>query len=171
MKKGLVHIYTGNGKGKSTAAFGLAARAAGAGLRVVILQFIKGRAYSELKTLSAIPRVRVTQCGRGCFIRCSPRPADIARAREGLALARAYLTRGGCDLVILDEIACALTVGLVETADVAALIRGKDPSVELVLTGRSCPRSLYRYADYVTEMREVKHPYRRGIQARRGIEH
>lgn len=171
MKRGLVHIYTGNGKGKSTAAFGLAARAAGAGLRVVILQFIKGRAYSELKSLRMIPRIRVVQCGRGCFIRRTPGPADIACARKGLGLARAYLTRGEHDLVILDEIGCALGLGLLDAAEIASLIRDREPSVELVLTGRSCPRSLYRHADYVTEMREVKHPYRRGVQARRGIEH
>jgi cob(I)alamin adenosyltransferase len=171
MKKGLVHIYTGHGKGKSTAAFGLAIRAAGAGLRVLILQFIKGKVYSELKTLGKIPRITVTQCGRGCFIRRSPRPADIACALNGLDEARSYLTNGLYDLVVLDEINCALDVGLVKTADVVSLIRERRPSVEMVLTGRSCPKSLYRYADYVTEMREVKHPYRRGIQARKGIEH
>lgn len=170
LKLGLVQIYTGNGKGKSTAAFGLAVRAAGAGLRVLIHQFIKGKSYCEIGVLRAIPNVTVKQCGRGCFIRRKPSLCDVECARAGLADVRADISSGRFDLVVLEEINVALHLKLIELEDVIDLINSRPKKVELVLTGRNCPRALYRLADYITDMREVKHPYRKGITSRRGIE-
>lgn len=170
-RKGLVHIYTGNGKGKSTAAFGLAVRAAGSGMNVLILQFIKGKPCGELAALRSVRGITVRQCGRGCFIRGTPKAEDrncAERALDGLVH---DLASCAFDLVILDEALCAVTAGLVPLNRLIGILGSKPSRTELVLTGRNCPTSLYRLADYVTEMREVKHPYRRGIAARRGIEH
>jgi len=170
LKKGLVQIYTGNGKGKSTAAFGLALRAAGAGLRVHIIQFIKGLPYSELKTLKKVKNVTIEQCGRGCFIKRRPVKADKKCASRGLCKAQKIIFSKKYDVVVLDEVNIALDLGLISASAIKELIRQKPHNVELVLTGRYCPRTLYNYADLVTEMKEIKHPYRKGIRARRGIE-
>lgn len=170
-RKGLVHIYTGNGKGKTTAAFGLAVRATGAGLRVAIHQFMKGRISSETDILRGLRSITLTQCGSRCFIRKKPHRKDIAHAARGFARATHDLLSGKFDLVILDEINGAVSLGLIPAADVISLIEQKPEKVELVLTGRNCPKRLYPYADYITEMRQIKHPYRQGIAARAGIEH
>ena len=170
LKNGLVHIYTGTGKGKTTAAFGLAVRAAGAGLRVCIYQFIKGSPYSENNIFDHIDAIEVEQCGRGCFIRGKPGPKDIECAQRGLEKARASIRSGKYDLVILDEINIALKLGLIKASDIIDTIKEKPISVELVLTGRYCPKGLLKYADLVTEMRKIKHPFDKGIMARKGIE-
>lgn len=169
MKKGLVEIYTGNGKGKTTAALGLALRASGAGLKVYIVQFIKGKPYSEIKSLKKIKNIKIEQCGRGCFIK-KPCSKDFECARNGLISAGKNIMSKKYDLVILDEINVALKLGLVKTADLIDIIKNKPRSVELVLTGRYCPRSLFKYADLLTEMKEIKHPYQKGIKARLGVE-
>ena len=171
LKKGLVQIYTGNGKGKSTAAFGLAVRAAGAGLKVYMLQFIKGKDYSELKALKKIKNIKVEQCGRGCFIKKKPQAIDIKCARRGLSRAKDGILSKKIDVVILDEINVALDCGLIDVKDIIEIIKEKPRSVELVLTGRYCPRKLLKFADLITEMREVRHPYQKGITARLGIEY
>ena len=171
MRKGLVQIYTGNGKGKTTAALGLALRASGAGLRVCILQFIKKRSYSEIKALRTVKNVKLEQCGRGCFIRGKPGAQDIECARQGLAKAEKAIRSRRFDVVILDEVNIALKLGLVNTRDIVGLVKRKPVSVELVLTGRGCPPSLFKHAQLVTEMREIKHPYQRGLKARPGIEY
>lgn len=171
LKKGLIQVYTGNGKGKSTAAFGLAIRAAGAGLKVYIAQFIKGKTYSELNTIRKIKNIELYQCGRGCFIHHRPKKPDIDYARLGLGNARSKMLSGKYDLVILDEINVALKLGLVTAGDIKKLIDIKPESVELILTGRYFPRNLLPRADLVTEMREIKHPYRKGCKARKGIEY
>ena len=170
LKKGLVQIYTGNGKGKTTAAFGLALRAAGAGLKVYILQFIKGKAYSEMKVIKKIKNIKIEQCGKGCFIQKKPSKADMEYAQKGLTKAKNKIMSGKYDVIILDEANIALRLGLIETKDIIVIIKQKPRFVELVLTGRHCPRALLKRADLVTEMKEIKHPYRRGIKARRGIE-
>lgn len=170
LKKGLVHIYTGDGKGKSTAAFGLAVRASGAGLKVLIHQFIKGKSYCEIGVLKAIPNIKVKQCGMGCFIKKGPSLRDIECARAGLADVRLDIMSGRFDLVILEEINIALHLKLIRIDDVIDIIRFRPKNVELILTGRNCPKALYRCADYITDMREVKHPYQKGITSRRGIE-
>jgi cob(I)alamin adenosyltransferase len=171
LKNGLVHIYTGSGKGKTTAAFGLALRAAGAGLKVCIYQFIKGMPYSENALFKKIKNVRIEQCGRGCFIKGLPSPKDIEYARNGLAKARKDIGSGKYDMVILDEANIALKLGLIKTEDMIEIIKRKPRGVELVLTGRYCPRTLLKYADLVTEMKKIKHPFDKGVLARKGIEY
>jgi len=170
LRWGLVQVYTGDGKGKTTAALGLALRAAGAGLKVYICQFIKGAEYSENKALKKIKNIKVEQCGRGCFIRGKPDGKDVKAAERGLEKARECVSSGRCDVVILDEVNIALKLGLLRTGDVIDMIRRKPAAVEIVLTGRCCPSEIIDAADLVTEMKEIKHPYRRGIKARIGIE-
>ena len=171
LKKGFVQIYTGNGKGKTTAAFGLALRAAGAGLKVYILQFIKGKPYSELKALKEIKNIKIEQCGRGCFIKKKPEKKDIDYAEKGMDKAKKTIMSKKYDVVILDEANIALYLGLINIKGIFDIIKNKPQNVELVLTGRNCPPALLKYAHLVTDMREVKHPYQKGIKARRGIEH
>jgi cob(I)alamin adenosyltransferase len=171
MKKGLVQIYTGDGKGKTTAALGLSLRAAGRGLKVFIAQFAKGMFYGELEALKRFaPQITLHQYGRKCFIRDEPAEEDIRLAREGWQEIRDVLKRAEYDLVILDEIGIALHYQLISLEEVRELIRLKPDGVELVLTGRKIPEALYEQADLVTEMREIKHYYNAGVQARKGIE-
>lgn len=168
---GYVHVYTGDGKGKTTAAFGLALRAAGAGLRVFIGQFVKGMRYSELDALERFSDcVEVRQYGRGCFIRRTPSGEDIAAARHGLDDARRVFAAGSHRLVILDEVNIATHFGLFSVEELLALIEAKPANVELVITGRRADPRVIERADLVTDMRQVKHYYSRGIQARQGIE-
>lgn len=172
MERGYIQIYTGDGKGKTTAAFGLALRAAGSGLRVYIGQFVKDMKYAEVRLIEqALPQITVEQLGRGCFIDRKPDEQDRAAAREGLRRAAACMAGGGYDLVILDEISIAIACGLLGEAEVAALLDGKPLGVELVLTGRYMPPSLLERADLITEMKEVRHYYAtQGLLARDGIE-
>jgi cob(I)alamin adenosyltransferase len=171
MKKGLVQIYTGDGKGKTTAALGLSLRAAGRGLKVFIAQFAKGVFYGELEALKRFaPQITLKQYGRNTFIHEEPTEEDWRLAREGWKEVRAVLERGEHDLLILDEIGIALHYRLVSLEEVRQLMGGKPESVELVLTGRKIPEALYDLADLVTEMREIKHYYSAGVQARKGIE-
>ncbi len=166
-----MQIYTGDGKGKTTAAFGLALRAAGAGLKVYICQFVKSPGFNENKIFSRIGRVKIEQCGRGPFIRTKPASGDIECALRGLKKARRIIDSGLYDLVILDEVNVALKMRLIKTADILSVIKKKPVFVELVMTGRCCPKGLFKYADIVTEMRKVKHPFDKGVMARKGIEY
>ena len=170
LKKGLVQIYTGNGKGKTTAALGLAMRASGAGINVYICQFIKGGAYSEIKAFKKIKNITIEQCGRGCFIRRNPTKKDIEYAKKGLASARKNILSKKYGLVVLDEINIALDLGLLKVNEIMSLFKDKPLEVEMVLTGRYAPKTLIKYADLVTEMKEIKHPYQKGLKARKGIE-
>ena len=170
---GLVEVYTGDGKGKTTAAVGLGLRAAGHGLRVVMIQFMKGDPeYGELKALAAIPGFTWRQWGLPTFVKWrEPDPEDLRLAGEGLAEAARILDEDEHDVVILDEILCAVDYGLFEVDRVLELIDRKPERVELVLTGRGAPPEVIARADLVSEVREIKHPFTRGIQARTGIEH
>jgi len=170
LKKGFVQVYTGNGKGKTTAAIGLAVRAAGAGLKVFVGQFIKGGAYSELKVIKEHPLIEVRQYGRGCFIKKTPCKKDIKAAGKGLAHVLEILNSKQFDVVILDEINVAMSLGLVKKTSIIDAIKNKPYNVELVLTGRGCPKSIIRRADLATRMKEVKHYYKKGVRARNGIE-
>lgn len=176
MEQGYLQVYTGNGKGKTTAAIGLAIRALGAGMSVYMGQFIKGMRYSEIATLEALAtalgpdRLVMRQYGRGCFIFRDPEQADIDAATEGLAEARAALCSGRYGLVILDELNVAVKVGVISEADALALVADRPPEVELVITGRYATDAMLAAADLVTEMREVKHYYKDGVEARDGIE-
>lgn len=171
MMIGYVQVYTGDGKGKTTAALGLALRAAGAGLRVFIGQFVKGVDYAETVALERNrDRITVRRFGRPGFIHGQPAADDVRAAREGMEQAREVLLGGEYDLVILDEILIAIHLGLLAEADVLDLIEARPSHVELVLTGRHAPDGVIEAADLVTEMREIKHYYRQGVSARRGIE-
>jgi len=172
MKKdlGKIHIYTGDGKGKTTAALGLALRAIGAGYRVYIIQFLKGQDYSELKSLKPLKAVTVKRFGQKGFIYQKAGDKDRLQAKAALAWAKKVLRSGQFDLVILDEIFLAVLFKLLTVAEISALIKNKPFDTELIMTGRRAPASLIRIADYVTEMKEIKHPYQKGILARKGIE-
>lgn len=171
MTKGLIHIYTGNGKGKTTAAMGLALRAVGAGLLVHMVQFMKGRRYSEIDAIEKITGFTVKQFGRDEFVsKKNPAQIDIDFARDGLKYAKDAASSGRYDVVILDEINVAVDFNLIALADVLALIKNKNEETELILTGRYAPKEFIDAADLVTEMKEIKHPYQRGIDARKGID-
>jgi cob(I)alamin adenosyltransferase len=172
-EEGLVQVYTGNGKGKTSAAFGLALRAIGRGLKVYIIQFIKGGFdYGELHIVEKLPNLKLKAFGRGKFV--TEKPAgkeDVKLSEEALALAEEVVKSGEYDIVILDEINVALNLELIEIEKVLELIRNKPKHVELILTGRYAPKEIIDVADLVTEMKEVKHPFNEGYQARKGIEY
>ena len=169
--QGFVQVYTGDGKGKTTAALGLAIRAAGAGLKVYIGQFIKNAEYSELTVLQRLAEnITIEQFGQGCCLLTAPSQADIDAARRALAEISRVLASGAYDLVIADEANVAVALQLISEKELLGLIECRPPQVELVLTGRGAPPSVLERADLVTEMRLVKHYYDRGILARRGIE-
>ena len=173
--RGLVIVYTGDGKGKTTAALGTALRAVGRGFRVLIIQFIKGSwEYGELESLKRLaPELELVRVGKG-FVGIVddtlPREEHEEAAREGFDLARKRVTSGEYDLVILDELNYAVQGGLISIEDVMALVKDKPPELHLLITGRDAHPDLIAAADLVTEMREVKHPYQKGIPAMRGID-
>lgn len=169
-KTGYVHVYTGDGKGKTTAAFGLALRACGAGMKVRIIQFMKPGPSSEMKILEKIPGIVCTRFGASGFVGKTPSGEDRRAAADGFAAARKALSEGPYGLVILDELVTAMKFGLLTMTDIDAIIAVRPPDVELVLTGRDAPRELVDRADLVTEMRCVKHYYDKGAGARPGIE-
>lgn len=170
-RKSYVHVYTGEGKGKTTAALGLALRAAGAGMKVYFAQFIKAGRYSEIAALERYAdHVTVCQFGQGRFIRQDASPADRASAADGLAQIKAAIRCGRYGLVVLDEACAAIHCGLLSVQDILSLIDASDHGVEMVITGRYAPAELIHRADLVTEMKEVKHYYRQGVLARDGIE-
>ncbi len=169
--EGYVQVYTGDGKGKTTAALGLAVRAAGAGLRVLFVQFVKGMEYSEMKALQRFADlITVRQYGRGCFIYGEPAAEDCAVAKAGLDDVRAALVSGEFDVVVLDEANIATSLGLFTVRELLEVIAARPTGVELVITGRDADPRVVAAADLVTEMREIKHYYQRGVQARVGIE-
>ncbi len=169
MNRGYVHVYTGDGKGKSTAAFGLAVRAIGAGLSVCVIQFIKSMDYHELRVLRQVG-VQLHQFGRGCFIMSTPQPEDRVMAARGATFARELLSGTPPDVLILDEINVACQLGLLEAVDVVRILESRPPTVELICTGRGAPPELIAAADLVTEMVNRKHYFEMGVQARDGIE-
>ena len=169
--KGYTHIYTGNGKGKTTAAFGFAVRAAGNGMKVFIGQFVKGMIYSEIKAIKNFsPQIITKQYGLECFINRKPTKDDIIAAQKGFAEIQQIISSNEYDIVILDEINIALYYNLIELEDVISLIKNKPQQLELILTGRYAPKEIIELADLATEMKEVKHYYEKGVLAREGIE-
>lgn len=169
--KGYIQVYTGNGKGKTTAAFGLALRAVGAGLKVYIAQFVKGMEYSELKSVERLSdSITLRQYGLGFFINRKPDREDIRAAREGLKEVRENMCSGKYDLIILDEANIATCYGLFSVEDLLDFIGAKPENVELVITGRMADSRIIESADLVTEMKEIKHYYHGGVEARIGIE-
>lgn len=172
MKKelGKIHVYTGDGKGKTTAALGLALRAIGAGYQVYIIQFLKGQPYSELNSLKRLPEVTIKRFGQKTYIHKKGTAQDKILAQKALSLAKKIILSKKFELVILDEIFLASFFKLLKVSDLIKLIKNKPKNVELILTGRRAPKEVIRLADYVTEMKEVKHPYQQGLGARKGIE-
>jgi len=171
-RKGLVQVYTGDGKGKTTAALGTVLRALGHGLRVYIVYFMKGDyPYGERQVLSGLPNVKFASFGSREFVDpANIKPEEIEQAREALAAAREAVLSGNYDLVVLDEVNIAVAWKLVELDEVVRLIGDKPSNVELILTGRYADTKIVQQADLVTEMLNIKHPYDKGIKARKGIE-
>lgn len=171
--QGYIQVYTGNGKGKTTAALGLAVRAAGHGLHTVIVQFMKGWIdYGELQGAKMLaPYVEIHQAGRDTFVnRKNPDPEDVRLALNGWQLAKRILLDGKADILVLDEINCAMDFGLIPGEEVVEALRNKPAGMEVVLTGRGAPAAVIEIADLVTEMKEVKHYYAKGVDARVGVE-
>lgn len=185
LESGLVQVYTGEGKGKTTAALGLALRAVGQGMRVCVVQFMKGgwQSGERLAAARLAPELEIRAFGAKRWGDSSqaeegtpwwalpPSDADRAEAREAMLWARRAVTAGQYSIVVLDEVLGALNCGLVTLDEVLGIVCAKPPEVELVLTGRGAPPEVVTAADLVTEMRAVKHPFSRGVRARRGIEY
>ena len=170
---GYIQVYTGNGKGKTTAALGQALRAAGHGKRTYIGQFLKGQKYGELASINKLkPLITITQFGRDTFIHVSEDPdeKDIQKARDGLKACNEAMLSGKFDIIILDEINVAIHLGLIKEKSVLNFLKRKPKNTEIILTGRYAPESIIQKADLVTEMKEIKHYYTQGIRARTGIE-
>lgn len=173
LSKGCVHVYTGDGKGKTTAALGLALRAAGQGLRVKIIQFMKKDAESgEFKAIQkSFKNISIVQAGRESFVNPkNPDPIDVKLAQAAIEMARNVMTSKESEVLILDEVNVAMSFGLVLEAEVLSLISEKPDDMELILTGRGATENLIERADLVTEMKEIKHYYSKGVSARDGIE-
>jgi cob(I)alamin adenosyltransferase len=169
--KGYIQVYTGNGKGKTTAAIGLAIRAVGAGLKVYIAQFIKAGNYSEINTLKRLSeRITVEQFGRGRFTRGKPTDEDITAARQGLDRIRKIMSSGQYSVVIMDEANVAVSTGLFAVDELLNIIDGKPADMELIITGRNAPEQIIERADLVSEINAVKHYFQKGVRARIGIE-
>jgi len=167
----LIQVYTGNGKGKTTAALGLALRAAGAGLKIYICQFLKGRYYCELASIKKLKNIKLEQFGTTCFIRRAPTGKDIRSAQRGLKAAKLAICGKKYDVVILDEVNVALRLGLLKLRDLLLIIKNTPEGKELVLTGRNAHPKIIEIADLVSEIKDRKHYYKKGIKARRGIEY
>jgi cob(I)alamin adenosyltransferase len=169
--KGYVQVYTGDGKGKTTAAIGLSIRAAGAGLKVYIAQFIKMGDYSEIKALKRFSDlITVEQFGLGRFIKGKPSQEDIEAARAGIIKVKSLMRSSGIDIIILEEANVAVKFGLISVNEILDLISSKPENMELVITGRDAAPEVVEKADLVTEMKEIKHYFQKGVQARAGIE-
>lgn len=170
--RGLVMVYTGDGKGKTTAAVGQALRAVGHGFRVYMIHFMKGRDYGEFLAAEKIPHLTVDRAGRDVFVnRDHPDPVDIELARDGFARAARAIMSGEYDLVVLDEINVAVDYGLIPEEELFDLLENRAPRVDLVLTGRGASPDLIKRADLVSEVLMIKHHYNSGVDARKGIEY
>ena len=166
----MIQVYTGNGKGKTTAALGSSLRAAGAGLKVYIAQFAKGCHYSELNALVKIKNIKVEQFGSGCFIKKRPARKDIELAQAGLNKVREIIKSRKYELIILDEINIAVHLNLIALKDVVGILKSRPKDIELVLTGRYAHPEIIKLADLVSNIKEVKHYYKQGVKARKGFE-
>ncbi|MEM3068392.1 MAG: cob(I)yrinic acid a,c-diamide adenosyltransferase [Nitrososphaerales archaeon] len=176
IEKGLVHIITGKGKGKTTSAIGQGLRAAGHGLKVYMIQFMKGefegKKYGEIKSIKKFRNFNVIQFGSGKLLsHGAPNETDFKLARKGFEHAKKIINSNKYDMVILDEIWVAVHHNLIDLSEVIDLIKKKPEHVELVLTGRYAPKEAYDYADYVSEIKKIKHPYSKGLKARIGVEY
>ena len=177
MKKGYIHVYTGNGKGKTTAAFGLALRAIGAGKNVYIGQFVKSMSYNENRLVELLQKaddsfgkLTIELLGRGCFIKNRPEEVDVQMAQEALKNCAELLKGDTYEVIILDELCIALYFGVVQLEEVLKALKERNPKIEVIITGRKAPQELIDMADLVTDMKEVKHYYQQGVLSRNGID-
>ncbi|MBV4418164.1 cob(I)yrinic acid a,c-diamide adenosyltransferase [Clostridium tyrobutyricum] len=170
MKKGYIHVYTGNGKGKTTASLGISLRAVCAGKKVFFGQFAKGMDYSELNAVKYLPNFKICQFGRDVFISDMPCNEDIVLAKDGLEISSEALSSGKYDMVVLDEINIAIYYKLFKVEEVLQILDNRCPKVEVILTGRYANKEIIDKADLVTEMKEIKHYYKKNVPARIGIE-
>ena len=169
--KGYIQVYTGNGKGKTTAAIGLSIRAVGAGKKVFFAQFVKGQIYSEVKSFQRfLPQITIKQYGLDCFIYNKPKQEDIDIARKGFQEVSEIILSGKYDVVVLDEANIAIYYNLFSVEELIDVLKRKPEQTEIIITGRYAADKLIEFADLVTEMKEIKHYYNRGIKARIGIE-
>lgn len=171
--RGLVLVITGNGKGKTTSAFGQALRAVGQGYKVFIMQFMKGRDYGEFKAAEKyLPRLTIRRSGLDSFVmRDNPAPVDIKLARQGFEEAKKAVASGRYNMIILDEINVAVDFKLIPLQDLIDLIKNRPPALDLILTGRYAPKEILKLADTVSEVKEIKHHYAAGVKDRAGIEY
>lgn len=168
---GYIQVYTGNGKGKTTAAIGLSIRAVGAGKKVFFAQFVKGLPYSEIEIIqNKISEITLKQYGLGCFIEKEPTKADIESAQKGLLEVKNLIQSGDYEVIVLDEVNIALFFKLFTIDDLIKVLELRNSDTEIILTGRYAPDEIIAIADLVTEMNEIKHYYNSGIEARKGIE-
>ena len=171
MDKGYIQVYTGTGKGKTTASIGLAIRAAGSGKKVFIAQFVKSMEYNEIKILRLLREyIEVKLYGHGCFITKNPSQEDIVAAKKGLEEVLSIMQSYNYDLIILDELTIAIYYGLLTIEEVMEFLRKKPHEIELVITGRYTPKEVMEYADLVTDMVEIKHYYQQGVLSREGFD-
>lgn len=170
MDKGYIEVYTGSGKGKTTAALGLSLRAICAGKKVYFGQFVKGMDYSELKVPQFLPNFTMEQFGRDAFIRGIPKAEDIKKARTGFEKVKNIVACGEYDVVVLDELNIAIHYNLIDINDVLKMLENKNNGTEVIITGRYANEKIIEKADLVTEMKEIKHYYTKGVNARKGIE-
>jgi len=170
--KGLVEVYTGDGKGKTTAALGIAFRALGHGYKVYMIQFMKSGSSGECIQAAKTKNFKIKSFGRASFVnKDNPDPSDIECAKEALNFAKEIVIEGKYDIVILDEINVALDFKLIDIANVINLIKNKPDHVELIFTGRHAPKEIIDVADLVSEIKEIKHPLSKGVSSRKGIEY
>lgn len=171
-RQGLLMVYTGDGKGKTTAAVGQAVRALGHGYRVFMLHFMKGRDYGEFLAARNIPGLTIVKAGRDEFVkRGDPEPLDVEMARKALKMAREAIQNGDYDLVVLDELNVAVNYGLLPLEEVLDILRNRPAGVDIILTGREAAPEIMALADLVSEVKEIKHHYASGVQSRKGIEY
>lgn len=173
MKKGYTHVYTGNGKGKTTAALGLAVRAAGSGLRTLFIHFMKDYQYSEVHGLFFLSQfIQIEQFGSDRFVvdRRQPTAEEVASIKKALTRTRRAYKENLHDIIVLDEIFPAFYFGIITIEEILAIINEKPDNIELALTGRYCPQEVIDAADLVTEMKEIKHYYTKGVLSRKGID-
>ena len=172
-EKGLILVYTGNGKGKTTAALGQAMRAIGHGKKVLMIQFMKGRKYGEVLCAEKyLPDLSICQCGLDSFVmKDRPAPVDIELAQQGLEAASKAIASNAYQMIILDEINVAIDFKLIPVDAVVDLLKNRPPSLDIVITGRNAPAEITDMADMVSEVREIKHHYAKGVKERAGIEY
>ena len=172
MVKGLIQVYTGDGKGKTTAALGLALRAAGRNMKVLIVQFMKKWDYGELHSVKLIQNITLETFGTKEFIHeGKAKKIDYEEAEKAFSFGIEGMQSGNYDIVIFDELNMALYYELLDLKEVIQKIKGKPDNIEVVITGRRATEEIIEIANLVTEMKEVKHPYQKGVEARRGIEY